>query len=249
MTAASLTLVGGGWDGRPFAPFLAAAAAFARAGGWSGSPRIAIVAVRDGDGPEHAEKLVEALQARIEPVVTAIGLHDVVPESAFDGVHGILIGGGLTPAYRTAVLPVAARIRMLVADGTPYAGFSAGSAIAAEGALVGGWRRHGVPIVDEEVGEDLDELTVLPGLGLVRCSIDVHAAQWGTLARLIAAVDDGLATGGVAIDEGTALVVEGDGARVVGAGNVWTVRLERDGAWVRRLTPGSTVGLDELEAV
>jgi cyanophycinase len=251
MTAGSLTLVGGGWDGdgSAFAPFVEAATAFARAAGSSGPPRIAVIAVRDGDGIEHADNLLGELHGVVDPVLSVVGLDDVVPASAFDAVHGILIGGGLTPAYRRAVLPVAARIRSLVADGMPYAGFSAGSAIAAEEALVGGWRRRGVPVVDAEVAEDLDEVTVLPGLGLVRFAIDVHAAQWGTLARLIAAVEDGLIPSGVAIDERTTLVVEGEVARVVGEGNVWCVSIETDGTWVRRLTAGSTVDLIELEGV
>ena len=52
------------------------------------------------------------------------------------------------------------------------------------------------------------------GLGLVDLAVDVHAAQWGTLTRLVAATEAGMVRGGVAIDEHTALVV-GEGALTV----------------------------------
>ena len=80
----------------------------------------------------------------------------------------------------------------------PYLGFSAGAAIAAERALVGGWRIGGVAVSPEEASEGLDELTVAPGIGLVDVAIDVHVAQWGTLSRLVAAVEAGLVEGGLA---------------------------------------------------
>ena len=49
-----------------------------------------------------------------------------------------------------------------VAAGVPYLGFSAGAAIAAEAALVGGWRIGDVPVSPEEASEELDEITVAP---------------------------------------------------------------------------------------
>jgi cyanophycinase len=57
----------------------------------------------------------------------------------------------------------------------------------------------------------------------VDLAVDVHAAQWGTLSRLVAATEAGLVEGGVAIDEGTVLVVNDDGLRIAGSGNVWRV--------------------------
>ena len=75
----------------------------------------------------------------------------------------------------------------------------------------------------QDAAEELDDVTFGEGLGLIDLSVDVHAAQWGTLARLIAATEAGLTDGGIAIDEHTALIV-GDGPlRVVGRGSVWTV--------------------------
>ena len=54
-------------------------------------------------------------------------------------------------------------------------------------------------------------------------AVDVHAAQWGTLGRLVAATEAGLVEGGVAVDEGTVLIVNDEGLRIAGAGNVWRV--------------------------
>ena len=224
----SVHLVGGGWseapDGAVFAAFLGEAAARAAASG-RGEPRIAVVAVRDGDGTAHAAALIDAAApaGAFEARITAIELDGSVPATAFADVDGILIGGGLTPAYRDLLEPHFGELRRQVADGVPYLGFSAGAAIAAERAIVGGWRIGGVAVSPEEASEDLDELTVAPGIGLVDVSIDVHVAQWGTLSRLVAAVEAGLVEGGLGIDEQTALIVGRGGLRVAGHGSVWRV--------------------------
>lgn len=135
------------------------------------------------------------------------------------GAAGVYVAGGLTPAYREALVDAgtewldAARTAGLV-----YCGFSAGSAIAPGRALVGGWQTaygdRTLDVCDEELAEDLQNLTVLPGIGLVPFLVDVHAAQWGTLYRLVHAV---LATGleGWAIDENTALTFTPDGTPTV----------------------------------
>lgn len=237
----SVHLVGGGWqdapDGAPYAAFVAESAARAAAAGRD-LPRIAVVAVRDGDGAEHAAKLVAAASAggEFDPHVTAVELDGQIPASAFADVDGILVGGGLTPVYRDLLEPHFGELRRQVAVGVPYAGFSAGAAIAAERALVGGWRIGGVPVSPEDASEDLDELTVAPGIGLVDVSVDVHVAQWGTLSRLVAAVEAGLVEGGLGIDELTALIVGEGGLRVAGHGSVWRVLPAESGVLV------STIG-------
>jgi cyanophycinase len=153
--------------------------------------------------------------------VTVVPVSPARPPLAADltGAAGVYVAGGLTPAYRETLVDAgtewldAARTAGLV-----YCGFSAGSAIAPERALVGGWQTaygdHTLDVCDEELGEDLQTLTVLPGLGLVPFLVDVHAAQWGTLYRLVHAV---LATGldGWAIDENTALTFAPDGSPAI----------------------------------
>jgi cyanophycinase len=229
VTSGVLCLVGGGWggDGSAWQPFLDAAGP---------EPTIAVLALRASDGEEHVGRLVQTLEALgpLDARVAIIGPGGSFDAAVLDGADGVLVGGGLTPAYLDAVLPLADRIRELVDAGRPYAGFSAGSAVAARRALVGGWRQDGVPVVDEEVAEELDALTVRDGLGLTDLSLDVHAAQWGTLARLISAVGAGLVERGAAIDEDTSLVIDGAATRVAGSGNVWWVERGAGGVTVRR---------------
>jgi len=99
-----------------------------------------------------------------------------------------------------------------------YAGFSAGAAIAGSHAVIGGWRIDGTPVCPEDSNEELDPVTVVEGIGLVDGAVDVHAAQWGNVSRLVAVVEAGLAPHGIAIDEDTVLGPDG---QVRGAGRVW----------------------------
>lgn len=57
--------------------------------------------------------------------------------------------------------------------------------------------------------------------------VDVHASQWGTLSRLLHAVDTGAVAEGWAIDENTFLIVENGQMRVSGWGQVYHVRKGR----------------------
>jgi cyanophycinase len=236
----SVHLVGGGWqdepDGKAYRAFVAEATARGVTAGRD-VPRIAVISVRDGDGHEHAAKLIAhaAAGGAFDPVVTAGGLDDEIPVTAFDDVDAIMIGGGLTPVYRDRIEPHFDLIRARVLAGVPYLGFSAGSAIASSRAVVGGWRVGGVEVAPEDAGEDLDELSVLPGIGLVDISIDVHAAQWGTLSRLIAAVEAGVVDAGAAVDENTVLIAGSGALRVAGSGSVWSVTRTDQGVLVRTL--------------
>ncbi len=220
--------MGGGWtpenDATVYGPFIGEATARAVASGRA-EPRIAIIVVRDGDADEHAARLGAALGAAgpFEPRITSLAHDGLAALTAVTDVDGIVVGGGLTPAYLAAVGPIAGEIRRQVAAGVPYLGFSAGAMIAAERALIGGWRIGGVEVSPEHGSQELDEVTIEHGIGLLDVTVEVHAAQWGTLSRLIAATEAGLIEGGLAIDESTALVV-GEGAlSVVGAGSVWRV--------------------------
>jgi cyanophycinase len=155
--------------------------------------------------------------------VRAVVVSAARPPRAEDvaGAGGVYVAGGLTPAYADAFAGWAA-------PDVPYAGFSAGAAIAARRALVGGWRAViggvEVAVCDEGAGEDLALVTVRDGLGVVDVLVDVHAAQWGTLGRLAHAVV-GEGAEGWAIDEGTALECAGGRPVAVhGAGAAARVR-------------------------
>ena len=238
----SIHLVGGGWDedydGEVYADFLAEATARASAGGRA-LPRIAVLLVREDEetvslrAGSYTRQLTRV--AECEPVVTAVLEDGVFASPVLSGIDGLLIGGGLTPAYLDAVAPLVDEIRMLVADGLPYLGFSAGAMIAADSAIIGGWKIGEVPVCAEHTGEGLEDVTVAQGLGLVDLAIDVHAAQWGTLSRLVAATEAGLVDGGIAIDEYTVLIVGDDSLRVVGTGSVWQVDSGDEGVLVSTL--------------
>jgi len=238
----SIHLVGGGWDedydGEVYRDFLSESSARASASGRA-LPRIAVLLVREDEETMslRTESYIRQLTrvAECEPVVTAVLEDGLFASPVLSGIDGLLIGGGLTPAYLDAVAPLVDEIRMLVADGLPYLGFSAGAMIAADTAIIGGWKIGEVPVSAEHTGESLVDVTVAQGLGLVDLAIDVHAAQWGTLSRLVAATEAGLIDGGIAIDEYTVLIVGDDSLRVVGTGSVWQVDSGDDGVLVSTL--------------
>ena len=134
-----------------------------------------------------------------------------------EGAAGMYVCGGLTPLYAELLRGLA------LPPALPYAGFSAGAAMAASRAIVGGWRLDGRAVCPEDAAEDLAEVSVVDGLGLVPFAVDVHAAQWGTLGRAVAAVRAGLVREAWALDEHTALEVRDGAVAVLGAGNAYRV--------------------------
>ena len=227
-------LIGGGWsDERAadmFGGFITAAAA--RADGRL--PRVALVVMgTDDESLEYHEKYVHALglvQGH-ELVIERVAEGEPLDPAVLDDIDGLFVGGGPTPEYHASLAPSYDAIRELVSGGLPYAGFSAGAAIAATTAIVGGWLIDGVAVCPEDSNEELDPVTVVDGIGLVGGAVDVHATQWGNLTRLVAAVEAGLVAHGVAIDECTTL---GPGRRVTGAGRAWRVSPAPDGVVVSR---------------
>jgi cyanophycinase len=177
-----------------------------------GARRIVVLVLDEGDDTD-ADRWTGSLTSAGATDVGAVVVSKERPPTAEDvaGAGGIFVAGGWTPGYQEAL--VGAGTDWLPRD-IVYGGFSAGAAIAGEWAIVGGYRLGDREVCAEEAGEDLEQLSVRPGLGLVPFAIDVHATQWGTLTRLTHAVRAGLAPDGWAVDEGTVLVYDGD--RVVG---------------------------------
>lgn len=234
----SIHLVGGGWSEDLFRHFVSETGARA-AGSARVIPRIGVLLLAEDEasGREEQDRYRSMLLgiASCSPVITVITDGAEATSELLSDIDGLFIGGGITPAYLEAVTGLVDEIRLLVADGLPYLGYSAGAAIAADSAIVGGWMIGDVPVCSEDTGEGLDDVSVAEGLGLVDLAVDVHAAQWGTLARLIASTEAGLVDGGVAIDEETVLIV-GDGSlRVEGLGSVWRVTNSAEGVLVTTL--------------
>jgi cyanophycinase len=147
---------------------------------------------------------------------------------------GVFVCGGSTPLYQQALCNDLTWLDYLQTRRIPYGGVSAGAAVAASRAIVGGWRaqRGDIvrPILFQGASEGRDLLDVRPGLGLVPFTVEVHASQWGTLTRLVHALDLGLVTEGWAIDEATLLQVDEAGLQVHGLGQVYHLRRDEQGA-------------------
>jgi cyanophycinase len=189
-----------------------------------GGGPIACLVADEGAGVD-AERWSAQLDGAAEVRVVALSAARPVRDADVAGAAGIYVAGGLTPLY-AEVLRGWSPPR-----GVPYAGYSAGAAVAAARALVGGWRAaDGAAVCPPDAGEGLDDVTVVDGLGVVPFAVDVHAGAWGTLGRLVDAVAEGLVDEGWALDEGAALLA---GGTVVGPGAAWHVA--RD-APVRRVT-------------
>lgn len=238
----ALTLLHGGgddpdWRRASLGPLLDAVAPAAE-------PRLAMVVCEASpqDEAESVRAYAAILQAAAPAPVTVVPLL-VGPAAPLTAEAlraarpaGLFVCGGLTPRYHEALCRDTAWLDALREAGLPYGGTSAGAAIAAETALVGGWlaTRAGRPraMLFQGASEGLDELAVRPGLGLAPGAVDVHASQSGTLLRLVHAVALGAAPHGWAIDENTALVLDGPGAapRVVGAGHAYRVERGAGGA-------------------
>lgn len=227
-------LVGGGRSESAlvslFSRFVADAAAHTSAR--KRSPRIHALLVLERGIEQDVDESIARVSHQLDLAGADVVVHSVLEGEVFtaaaiEDAEGIFVGGGLTPAYRGAFAGVAAQVREQVFAGVPYLGFSAGAAIASERALIGGYLLAGAAVCDEHAGEELDEVMVVDGLGLVPFCVDVHAAQWGTVSRLIAAADAGLIESGFAIDEHTAVSCwAGDhaiAASVAGEGAAWHV--------------------------
>jgi cyanophycinase len=168
------------------------------------------------DPQRRAENLALARASDVRTVVVS----PERPARAEDveGVAGVYVSGGLTPVYRESVVD-------LELPDVPYCGFSAGAAIAARDALVGGWRIGDRQVCDADFSEDLEQVEPLPGLGLVPFAVDVHATQWGTVSRALNAVERGLFDEVLAIDEHCCVEVrDGEIAALHGTGVAYRIR-------------------------
>ena len=133
----------------------------------------------------------------------------------------------MTPLYHAALCRDTAWVDYVHQQGIPYGGTSAGAAIAAQRAVLGGWlashNQRVRPILFKGASEGLEPITVRSGLGFVPFAIDVHASQMGTLTRLIHAVSLELVSEGWAVDEDTLIVVHEDNTHLFGQGQAYHV--------------------------
>lgn len=235
-------LIGGGWTAEAapalYGPLLEVAA--------GSRPTVACVVVDDGDGAAQFARWAAALHRAgpCQPVPVLVPVGTVLDTAALGSADALLVCGGPTPAYADALAPAASALRhWLRAGSRPYAGFSAGAVVAAERAVVGGWRSAGTPVCPQDASEDLDEVTVVTGIGLLPFAVDVHAAQWGTIGRLMAAVSLARLRHGLAIDEDTLITVEEGQLTVSGTGQAHLVTPTARALSVERLRTGRSYSL------
>ena len=231
-----VVLVGGGPDTTRsracVAPFVAACRV-------RGATRIGVLLVGDRLSANHFAPAYLELLAGTDAVLDVVALDEGPGDpSRFDAV---VVGGGPTPAYHDALTPVMTTVRAMVRAGVPYLGFSAGAMVAAERAIVGGYVCNGVPVCSPEWSEGLEEVTVRHGIGVVPWSVEVHAAQAGTLGRAIVSTAAGAIPSAVALDEDTALHVGRSGEpTVLGSGRAWW--MSRDGEDLRMTVATAQAG-------
>ncbi|MFZ4843656.1 peptidase S51 [Mycetocola saprophilus] len=184
--------------------------------------RIVVLAVGD-TAATQARELVEAAHREGDARFSVVTTSDTFDLQAIAVASAIVVVDGEPEAVRAALAPIDGEIRRRVAADTPYLGIGAGAIVAAEKALIGGWRIGGVPVSPEEYGFGLDEVTVAQGLGLLDLSVVTAPAATGSLGRLVAATEGALVPGGIGIDTETALIIADGRLEVVGKGSLWQV--------------------------
>ncbi|MQW76601.1 hypothetical protein GHK92_11995 [Nocardioides sp. dk4132] len=244
---ASVHLVGGGAD-CPNAADLAGAFAVEATNHakTDAPPHLALVMVDvDGRADQFRPAYTAALDSHIPGGFEYLDIRlDGGPwrdGSVFREVDGIVVAGGPTALYHAGLSHLSVVIKDALADRVPYLGFSAGAMIAANTALLGGWRDHGRVMCDEDWSEGFDELTLAPGLGLVDFTVDVHATQGGLLSRACAAALHPECGRVAAIDEATVLSVPENAdtphqGQRRGDGFVWWLEASDGTLNTRRLT-------------
>ena len=158
----------------------------------------------------------------------------VWPENP-ENLAGIVVAGGWTPGYLDALAQQRELLVRLVRSGIPYLGYSAGAAITARHAVVGGWKHQGRQVAPELAGEGSTEMVIRDGLGLIGPAVETHADTHSIVTRAIAALQIGPMSSVVAIDEGTCLAIDTSSGRtaIVGQGQVTWVTREGDSFLVR----------------
>ena len=213
---------------------------FVQAATVDGSCRVALVVAEDTEAQAHANfedyhAIFAALPlapSDIHPIL--ISAEQPLTLAPLERIQptGVFVCGGSTPLYQKALCQDTAWLDYLQTAQIPYGGTSAGAAIAARTAIVGGWQatRTGATraILFQGASEGLDPLTVRDGLGLVPFAIEIHASQMGTLTRLLHAVELGFVPEGWAIDENTLLQIDLDTITVHGQGHAYRVWRDHD---------------------
>ncbi len=131
--------------------------------------------------------------------------------------QGVFFTGGdqLRISSQIGDTPVEDMVRVIHQRGGVIAGTSAGASVMSETMLV-----RGASGESHRIGN----LNMAPGLGLIRdVIIDQHFAERGRIGRLLGAVARNPRVLGIGIDEDTAIILNNNIFKVIGAGAVYIV--------------------------
>lgn len=123
-------------------------------------------------------------------------------------MDGIIIAGGHTPSYVSALAAHRSQLSRLVSGDVPVIGYSAGAMAASRHAFVGGFRHQGRQVGNEEASEGLDEVSIVDGLALVSPTVVCHNDAWGLDGLAITIVEQNWSRTVVALDEDACLIVD-----------------------------------------
>lgn len=168
---------------------------------------------------------VEVLHTRVRAEA-----NDKAFAGRLDRATAVWFGGGsqskLAEAYESTL--VETKLHELLARGGVIGGSSAGAAIQSEVMIAGGRTEPRIGV----------------GLGfLPECILDQHFLARDRLRRSISAVREHSNKIGIGVDEGTALVVVGNQARVEGRSYVIRIESSDSGMEIRSFGEGETVPL------
>ena len=226
-----LYLIGGGWEETSFQKTFGR---FVNAGIKNDSCKILLIlAIEDSIAREEITNDFSNMfteLGNVKVVLFHVSESNILTLNILENIAPtcIFVGGGLTPKYQELLCNNSDFINFIIQNKLPYGGFSAGSAISSKNAVVGGWKikdnEIDIPILDEDFSEELDYIEIRSGLGLFEHSIDVHGSQWGTITRIIHAVDQNYIDRGYVIDESTMIEFKNNTISVFGVGNVYLIK-------------------------
>lgn len=153
----------------------------------------------------------------------------IPPEPQLDSLRNaklIYICGGDQSRFMSEVLntPVMDAILDAYENGSVIAGTSAGAAVMSKKMITGNQKKHPEPEAGFTTIE-AENIEITEGLGLLEnVIIDQHFIKRQRLNRLVAAAVENPEELCIGIDESTAIVVNGNTARVTGIGQVITIR-------------------------
>lgn len=157
----------------------------------------------------------------------------------------IFITGGDQSRFMSVVLntPIMDAIREAYKKGAVIAGTSAGAAVMSRKMITGNQKKHpeteaGFTTIEAENIEITEGLRMLPDV-----IIDQHFIKRQRLNRLIAAAIENPELLCVGIDESTAIVVNGNNARVTGEGQVVVIRNRSN----KKTVQNGLLGIENLQ--